>query len=300
MSNSNSKEFLSGIIAIIGPPNVGKSTLLNRIMGEKISIVSPKPQTTRNRVMGIYHGDGFQIAFMDTPGIHATKTPLHKSMVSSAQEALSEVDILMLIIEMPKPDDPELSLILKNMKEIDKQAILVINKIDTGPKENLLPIIEDFSNKYKFDEIFPVSALKGHGIENLLEGLKKKIKPGPEFFPKDMSTDQPETFIVAETIREKIYLLTRRELPYSSTVTIEKMDDIPKKRLLSISAIIHVESESQKAIIIGNRGRMIKKIGRASRLELEKMFGCRVYLDLFARVEKNWSKDTKALRRLGY
>jgi GTP-binding protein Era len=300
MSNSYSKEFLSGFIAIIGPPNVGKSTLLNRMLGEKISIVSPKPQTTRNRVMGIYHGDGFQIAFIDTPGIHDTRTTLHKSMVSSAQEALSEVDILILVIEMPKPHDPELSLILKNIKKLDKQTILVINKIDTGPKENLLPIIDNFSSKHQFDEIFPVSALKGQGIEKLIDGLKKKIKPGPEFFPKDMSTDQPETFLISEIIREKIYSFTSRELPYSSAVTVEKMDDIPKKRLLSISAIIYVESESQKAIMIGNRGRMIKKIGRASRLELEKVFGCRVYLDLLVRVEKNWSNDTKALRKLGY
>lgn len=300
MSDSKKEEFLSGFIAIIGPPNVGKSTLLNRMLGEKISIVSPKPQTTRNRVMGIYHGDGFQIAFMDTPGIHATKTTLHKSMVYSAQEALSEVDLLMLVIEMPKPNEPELSLILKNMKKTDKQAALVINKIDTGPKENLLPIIDHFSGKYQFDEIFPVSALKGYGIEKLLEGLRNKIKPGPEFFPKEISTDQPETFLVSEIIREKIYLLTRKELPYSSAVTVENMDDTPKKGLLSISATIYVESESQKAIMIGNRGKMIKKIGRVSRLELEKMFGCRIYLDLLVRVEKNWSKDTKALRRLGY
>ena len=300
MSDSNIKEFLSGFIAIIGPPNVGKSMLLNRLLGEKISIVSPKPQTTRNRILGIYHGEGCQIAFMDTPGIHTTRTPLHKSMVSSAQETLSEVDMLMLVIEMQKPDDPEISLILKNIKKSNKKTILVINKIDTGPKKNLLPIIDHFSRQYPFEDIFPASALKGQGIEMLLAGLKKNIKPGPAFFPKDMITDQQETFLISEVIREKIYLHTRRELPYSSAVTVEKMDEVPKKGLLSISAIIHVESGSQKGIVIGKRGTMIKKIGSVSRRELEKIFGCRVYLELYVRVEKDWSKDTMALRRLGY
>ena len=298
--DSENTDFLSGFVAIIGPPNVGKSTLLNRLLEKKISIVSPKPQTTRNRILGIYHGEGCQIAFMDTPGIHTTRTPLHKSMVSSAQEALSEVDILMVVIEMQKPDDPEISIILKNLKEANKKTILVINKIDTGPKKNLLPIIYHFSSQYPFDEIFPVSALKGQGIKMLLEGLIKKIKPGPEFFPRDMITDQKETFLISEVIREKIYFHTRRELPYSSAVTVEKMDEIPEKGLLSISAVIHVESGSQKAIIIGKRGTLLKKIGSTSRRELEKMFGCRVYLQLHAHVEKNWSKDTMALRRLGY
>jgi GTP-binding protein Era len=206
----------------------------------------------------------------------------------------------MLVIEMPKPNDPEISLILNNIKKSEKEAVLVINKIDTGPKENLLPIIDHYADKQVLEEIFPVSALKGHGMEGLIEGLKKKIKPGPEFFPKDMTTDLPDRFLVSEIIREQIYLHTRREVPYSSAVTVEKMDDVPEKGLLSISATIHVESGSQKGIIIGNRGTMIKKIGQASRMELEKIFGSRVYLELFARVEKNWSKDTRALRRLGY
>jgi len=293
-------DFLSGFIAIVGPPNVGKSTLLNRLLGTKVAIVSPKPQTTRNRILGICHGDGYQIAFMDTPGIHRTRTPLHKSMVSSAQESFYEVDIIMLVIEMPRPDDPEISLILRNIKKSGRPAILIINKIDTGPKEKLLHIIDSYRHHYDFDMMVPVSALNGDGIERLLDELRKRLEPGPAFFPEDMKTDQPEAFLVSEIIREKIYLHTRRELPYSSAVSVDRMEELPEKGLLSISARIHVESNSQKAIVIGHRGKMIKTIGTSSRLELEKMFGTRIYLDLMVRVEKNWSKDTRALRRLGY
>jgi len=279
---------------------VGKSTLLNRLLGTKVAIVSPKPQTTRNRILGIYHGEGYQMAFMDTPGIHKTSTPLHKSMVASAQEAFYEVDIIMVVIEMPRPDDPEISLILKNVKKTKKPTLLIINKTDTGPKENLLPIIEAYCQRYPFDAVIPISALKGDGTDRVIEELKARLRPGPEFFPRDMKTDQSESFLVSEIIREKIYFHTRRELPYSSAVSVEKIEEIPEKDLLSIYARIHVESDSQKAIIIGHKGKMIKAIGRAARLDLEKMFGTHIYLDLVARVEKNWSKDTKALRRLGY
>ena len=302
MDFRESKEsgFLSGFIAITGPPNVGKSTLLNRLLGTKIAIVSPKPQTTRNRILGIYHGDGYQMVFMDTPGIHKTRTPLHKSMVTSAQEALYEVDIIMVMIEMSHPDDPDIQLILRNTKRMKKPLLLIINKIDTGPKENLLPLIESFGKLYPFDVIIPISALYGDGIESILDELRSRLKPGPVFFPPDMKTDQSESFLISEIIREKIYLNTRNELPYSSAVTVDRIEEPPEKDIMSISARIHVETDSQKAILIGHKGRMIKKIGQSSRLELEKRFGTHVYLDLKVRVEKNWSKDTKALRRLGY
>jgi GTP-binding protein Era len=269
-------------------------------MGKKVAIVSPKPQTTRNRILGIFHGEGYQMAFLDTPGIHKTRTPLHNNMVSSAREALSQVDILMLVIEMSRPDDPEILSILENIKKTKKPVILVINKIDKCPKENLLPVIDSYSRQYSFDVIIPISALKGDGIERLLEELKKKITPGPQFFPEDMTTDQSEAFLVSEIIREKIYLHTGRDIPYSSAVTVERMEGIPEKGLISISAIIHVESESQKAIMIGRRGGKVRNIGKASRLELEKIFGSRIFLELFVRVEKNWSRDPRALQRLGY
>lgn len=301
MTDKNNKNFLSGFIAIVGPPNVGKSTLLNRILGSKVAIVSPKPQTTRNRLMGIYHGDGYQMAFMDTPGIHSTKTLLHKSMVSSAIESISEVDIIMVVIDIFKPDDNEISIILSALKKtVKKPVILIVNKIDAAPKEKIIKTLDYYGKKDLFDSIIPVSALKGDGIEIVIEELRKRLKPGPQFFPKDMITDQSEPFLVSEIIREKIYLNTKNELPYSAAVTVDQVQEDPDKALLKISAVIHVESQSQKAIIVGHGGTKIKEIGTASRLELEKIFGIKVFLDLYARVEKKWSRDTKALIRLGY
>jgi GTP-binding protein Era len=299
-SGRDNNKYLSGFIAIVGPPNVGKSTLLNRLMGKKVAIVTPKPQTTRNRILGIYHEEGLQMAFLDTPGIHKTRTPLHNSMVSSARDALSQVDILMLVIDMSRPDDPEISSILKTIKRTMKPVILVINKIDKGLKEDLLPIIDYYSRRHSLDVIIPVSALKGDGIEILLEELKKRIKAGPRFYPKDMTTDQPETFLASEVIREKIYLHTGKDIPYSSAVTVESMEVNPENGILSISAIIHVESESQKSIMIGRSGEKVKDIGKASRLELEEIFGKHIFLELFVRVEKNWSRDPRALQKLGY
>jgi GTP-binding protein Era len=292
--------FLSGFIGIIGPPNVGKSSLLNRILRTKLAIVSPKPQTTRNRILGIYHGEGFQIIFMDTPGIHNTKSALHESMVASARAACSEVDMVLLMIEICRPNDPKISSIVENLKRMRKPCILVINKIDMMAKEHLLPIIDHYRQVYDFEAIIPVSAIKGDGLGRLLDMLKESLRPGPQLFPLDMKTDQSEVALVSEIIREKIYYHTSKELPYSSAVSVDKMEEIPAKNLLAIAARIHVERESQKAVLIGKSGRMIKAIGRSARLELEKMFGVRTYLDLIVRVEKNWTRDTRALRRLGY
>ena len=292
--------FLSGFIAIVGPPNVGKSTLLNRILGKKIAIVSPKPQTTRNRITGIYHEEDCQMVFMDTPGIHRTQTPLHKSMVDSAQSSFKEVDILMLMIEMLHPQAPELPMILSSIRKSKKPSVLVINKIDKGPKEKLLPIIDTYREARSFRSIIPVSALTGDGVESLLRELKPMLREGSAFFPADVHTDQSESFLVSEMIREKIFLYTRQELPYSSAVTVEHLEELSKKNLVSISARIHVESESQKGILIGQGGKMIKKIGQAAREDLENLFGNRVFVELLVRVDKNWSKDPRTLRKLGY
>jgi GTP-binding protein Era len=292
--------FLSGVITIVGPPNAGKSTLLNRLTGTKLAIVSPKPQTTRNRIMGVYHGDGFQMVFVDTPGIHKTYTALHRSMVASARATFKEVDIVMVVIEMPHPEEPSIGVILSNLRRAQKPSVLVINKIDKGPKEQLLPIIDTYRQRYPFEAIVPVSAVTGDGLERLLEHLRSTLKPGPALFPREMKTDQTESFWISEIIREKIYAFARQELPYSCAVSAEIMDECLEKKLVSVIARIHVESESQKGILIGARGKMVKSIGQASREELEKFFGTKVFLDLTVRVEKNWSRNPQALRRLGY
>ncbi|MCF8146085.1 MAG: GTPase Era [Deltaproteobacteria bacterium] len=292
--------FSSGYIGIIGPPNVGKSTLLNRILGRKVTIVSPKPQTTRNRILGIHNEAGVQMVFIDTPGIHRTRTPLHKSMVASALAVFQEVDILLVMIQLGEMEGAAVSPILKNLQGMKRPCLLLINKIDKGPKEMLLPLMADYGKRYPFDAIIPISALKGDNVDLLMNELRSRLRPGPQFFPEDMASDQPENFLISEVIREKIYLQLRQELPYASAVTVEKIDDMPKKGVLMISARIHVETDSQKGIFIGRRGKMIQAIGRSARLDLEKIFGLRVYLDLTVRVEKNWSRDTRALRRLGY
>jgi GTP-binding protein Era len=292
--------FLSGFVALVGPPNVGKSTLLNRILKEKLAIVSPKPQTTRNRIIGVYHGEGYQMVFIDTPGIHRTYTPLHKSMVASAQAVFKEVDVIAAMIDMHHPDASEISIILSNLRRSKIPSLLVINKIDRGEKAKLLPIMDAYRKRYPFAAIIPISALTGDGVDRLLKQLQSMLKAGPALFPPDMKTDQSESFLVSEMIREKIYHLTTRELPYSSAVTVESMEENSEKNMVSIEARIHVESESQKGILIGQGGRMIKSIGQASRQDIERMLESKVFLDLKVRVEKNWSKNPRALRRLGY
>jgi GTP-binding protein Era len=269
-------------------------------LNEKLAIVSPKPQTTRNRIIGVYHGEGYQMVFIDTPGIHRTYTPLHKSMVASAQAVFKEVDIIAAMIDMHHPDAPEISIILSNLRRSKIPSLLVINKIDRGEKAKLLPIMDACRKRYPFDAIIPISALTGDGVDRLLGQLQSMLKAGPALFPPDMKTDQSESFLVSEIIREKIYHLTSRELPYSSAVTVESIEENSERNMVSIEARIHVESESQKGILIGHGGRMIKSIGQASRQDIERMLGSKVFLDLKVRVEKNWSKNPQALRRLGY
>jgi GTP-binding protein Era len=293
--------FLSGFIAIIGPPNVGKSTLLNKLLGQKIAITSPKPQTTRNTILGIYNGDDCQMVFIDTPGIHQTRSLLHKSMVRSAKASLGEVDIILLVVGLEEPaNNNEMNIILRLLKKTDKPALLAINKIDLIRKEKLLPLIESYSKLDCFDSIMPVSALYGDGLETLREELKKRLSPGPQFFPPDMHTDKSEEFLIAEIIREKIYYETREELPYSSAVVVERLEEDKQRNLLTVMAVIYVQKASQKGMIIGKNGRMIKKIGKDARLEIERIFSLKAYLELFVKVEKNWSRDTRSLRRLGY
>jgi GTP-binding protein Era len=292
--------FKSGFISIIGRPNVGKSTLLNLLLGEKIAIVSDKPQTTRNRILGIKNHPAGQIIFLDTPGIHRAQSRLNRSIVKVALATYSEVDGVCFMIEADRSDNDENDFILETLTKIEKPVFLVINKIDLVPKGDLLPIMERYSRLRSFEQIIPISALLGDGVETFVDELLKILPEGPRLFPEDMITDLPERFLVAELIREKVFQLTQEEIPYATAVVVEDFKEREEKNLIVIRATIQVERESQKGILIGKRGRMLKEIGRLAREEIEALLGARVFLELWVKEEKNWREDPRALRRLGY
>jgi GTP-binding protein Era len=292
--------FKSGFISLIGRPNVGKSTLLNLLLGEKIAIISDKPQTTRNRILAIKNHPGGQIIFLDTPGIHRAKSRLNQSMVKVALATYNEVDGVCFMIEADHPDNDENDFILETLNKVKRPVFLVINKIDLIPKSELLPIMERYSRLRPFVQIIPISALLGDGAEVLLGELLKVLPEGPKLFPEDMITDLPERFLVAELIREKVFQLTREEIPYATAVAVEDFKEREEKNLIVIKATIQVERESQKGILIGEKGQMLKEIGRLARQEIEALLGAKVYLELWVKVEKNWREDPRALRRLGY
>jgi GTP-binding protein Era len=292
--------FKSGFISIIGRPNVGKSTLLNLLLGEKIAIVSDKPQTTRNRILGIKNHPAGQIIFLDTPGIHRAQSRLNQSMVKVALATYSEVDGVCFMIEADRADDDENDFILETLRKIKKPVLLIINKIDLVPKDNLLPIMERYSRLRSFEQIIPISALRGDGVETFVDELFKILPEGPRLFPEDMITDLPERFLAAELIREKVFQLTQEEIPYATAVVIEDFKEREEKNLIVIRATIQVERESQKGILIGKKGRMLKEIGRLAREEIEALLGTRVFLELWVKEEKNWRENPRALRRLGY
>jgi len=294
------KEFKSGYVAIVGAPNVGKSTLLNQLLKQKISITAPKPQTTRNRIPGIITGDGYQIVFVDTPGIHNARDEFNRGLVETALAMLSESDVVLFMVE-PESYGPTNEYILDNLRRIHTPAILVINKIDTlRNKGELLPLIQGYGERFDFKAVIPISALKGEGTLDILAEVLPLLPEGPQYFPGDYITDQPERFIVAELIREKIFHLVHQEIPYAVAVIIEKFSETPEKQLIEIEATINVERESQKSIIIGKGGLMLKEIGKQARREIETFLGCHIYLGLFVRVQKNWRKDPRALLEFGY
>ncbi|SFM96765.1 GTPase Era [Thermodesulforhabdus norvegica] len=293
--------FRSGYVAILGAPNVGKSTLLNQILKEKISITCPKPQTTRNRIAGIYNTDACQIVFVDTPGIHQARDMFNKILVDTAISTLQDVDAVCFMIEATE-EPKEIDLfVLDQIASVSTPMFLVINKIDLMKnKALLLPLMDYYSRKHTFEAIVPVSALLGDGVQDLLDEIKRVLPEGPKFFPEDYITDLPERFIVAEFIREKVFHLTREEVPYSVAVTVESFREDPDRKRIDIEATIHVERESQKGIIIGKGGRMLKEIGRLAREDIERFLGCHVYLSLFVRVQEKWRRDIRVLSEFGF
>lgn len=292
--------FRSGFVSIIGRPNVGKSTLLNRILGEKIVITSDKPQTTRNRIQGIHNVPGAQIVFIDTPGIHQARSRLNKYMVDVAVSSIREVDLILFLVEAnQKPGEQEQE-IIDVLAGATAPVFLVINKVDLTEKGAVLERIAAYKDRFPFREIVPVSAGTGDGVEYLVELVRKALPEGPVYFPDDILTDVPERFIAAEIIREKVFRLTRDEIPYATAVEVDSFKEREDGGLVSIAATITVERDSQKGIVIGKKGAMLKKIGSASRVEIEKLLNTKVFLELFVRVRKDWSEDERMLKELGY
>lgn len=289
----------SGFVAIIGRPNVGKSTLLNRIMGEKIAITSDKPQTTRNRIQGIHNLPDGQMVFIDTPGLHQARSPLNRYMQESALDALKGADIVIFLVDAQTPPARDKGYICELLAGVTVPLFLAINKTDRVEPPQLLGTIAGYAEYGIFKEIFPVSALTGNGVERLLTTVSGYLPEGPPYFPDDILTDLPERFIVAEYIREKVLHLTHQEVPHSVAVVIDSFTE-RHDGLISITATINVERDSQKGIIIGQRGAMLKKIGTLARRDMERFFASRVYLELFVRVSREWSEKSQMLKEFGY
>jgi GTP-binding protein Era len=294
------ESFKSGFISILGRPNVGKSTLFNRILGEKIAIVTEKPQTTRNRILGIKHVEGGQMIFLDTPGLHQGRSALNQRMVQTAIASGQEADALLFVIEATSPLIKEDRQMLESLKGSQGVRFLIINKIDLVRKERLLPIIDQYQKLHPFQAILPISAMTGEGIGILLEEIMEVLPESPPYYPEDMITDQTERFLVSEVIREKVIEQTFQEIPYSTAVTIESFKEHPEKNLVVIKATIHVERISQKKILIGKGGQKLKQIGEMARKAMEAFLEKKVFLELWVTVEKNWTQDPPALNRLGY
>jgi len=292
--------FKSGFIGIIGRPNVGKSTLMNHIIREKIAITAPKPQTTRNRIMGIHNRTDGQFIFIDTPGIHEPFSPLNKVLVDNAIRTFGTTDVLLFLIEADTGLQKGDLRLIEHLKSVSLPVFLGINKIDLIPKESLLPIMDEARTLFPFEEIIPLSALRDQGIDILLDEIWKRLPPGEALFPDDMITDRTERFITAEVIREKIIILTHQEIPYTTAVTIDSFKVDTELRHIRIEATIIVEKESQKGIIIGKKGSMLKRIGSLARTDLEIFFASRIFLRILVRVRKDWSQNKQLLKEFGY
>ena len=294
------KSFKSGFVALVGRPNVGKSTLMNRLIGQKIAITSSKPQTTRNRIQTVYTDERGQIIFLDTPGIHKSKNKLGKFMVETAESTFTDADLILWLVEPTNYIGAGEQYILEKLKACGTPVILVINKIDTVKKEELLTFIATYSKEMDFAEIVPVSALKGENTGHLTDVLFGYLEEGPMYFDEDTVTDQPERQIAAEMIREKALRNLSDEVPHGIAVTIEKMHERPGGKLIDIEATIICERDSHKGIIIGKQGAMLKRIGQDARKEIEMMVGCKVNLQLWVKVKRDWRDSDVMLKNYGY
>jgi len=293
-------DFKSGFVSIVGAPNAGKSTLLNRILGEKISITSKKPQTTRNRILGVLHRPKAQMVFLDTPGVFEAKDNLNIRIVDAALSALGDSDMILGVVDVAHPDPNAERFLIKKLEKQTRPIVLALNKIDLIEKSSLLEIIAKWSRVYSFESVVPISATDGIQIDELIAAMENILPNGPPYFPQDTLTDLPERFLAAEMIREQVFRLTGEEIPYATAVTVDTFKEKNKGKLVKIEATIHLERDSQRVIIIGKNGAKLKQIGMRSREQIEAMLATKVYLKLFVRVQKNWRKDTKALRRFGY
>lgn len=299
------KPVKSGMVAIVGPPNAGKSTLMNHFLGQKISIVTAKPQTTRNRIVGIVNGEKHQVVFLDTPGLHKSRDPLNVEMVKVAMESLTEVDIVLFLVDvsLPLPEkvqEKKAAELAEYMQRIKGPAIMVLNKIDLIDRKKVLPFIDSYARLFPFKAIIPVSALDGDGMDSLFSEILALLPMGPRYFPEDIPTDASERFLCAEIVREKVFLLTGQEIPYSTAVLIESFKEDAAKKLVTIHAAIVLEKQSQKGIVIGKGGKKLKNIGIAARKDIEALIGEKVLLKLWVKVKKNWSQDERFLKELGY
>lgn len=296
----NKEGYKSGFVSIVGRPNVGKSTFLNRVIGQKIAIMSDKPQTTRNKIQGVYTTDDAQIIFIDTPGMHKPKHKLGDFMMKVALNALREVDLILFMINAEEGFGRGDAFIIEQLKAVNTPVFLVINKIDKVHPNDLLPLIDQYKDLYPFAEIIPISALQGNNIETLVEQIKKYLPEGPQYYPPDQITDHPERFIIAELIREKALHLTREEVPHSIAVVVETIERREDSDTVYVGAVIIVERDSQKGIIIGKQGRMLKEIGQRARMDIEALLGSKVFLELWVKVQKDWRNRLAQLRDFGF
>ncbi|OHB40613.1 MAG: GTPase Era [Planctomycetes bacterium GWB2_41_19] len=296
---SNKKTFKSGYVAIVGKPNVGKSTLINDFLGCKLSIVTPKPQTTRKKIMGVLTKEEYQIVFYDTPGVMEPRYELQKYMVKEAFDAIEDADVVLMMAEPFEPPTEWDKEILKKLSQVNTPVILAINKIDLIEKDSLIPILSAYDQQFKFAEIVPISALKGTNLDLMLNLVVKYLPEGEPFFPEDYMTDYNERFLASEIIREKVFEFYGEEIPYSTTVEIEEFKEREAGKDF-IKAIIYVERDSQKGIIIGENGKAIKRVGVIAREEIEKQIGRKVFLELWVKVMEKWRKDKKKMYKLGY